>query len=141
VIADWGGDPAGVNVAEALAVAGARVTLCVASVAFGESVHQYRRNLYLQRLYRAGVEIRMHLELAGATGGTAVFRNAFAPELETSLRADWLVLALGRVPEDTLGPSLASAGLRVEEAGDCLSPRSFEEAILEGTLAARRVFA
>jgi 2,4-dienoyl-CoA reductase-like NADH-dependent reductase (Old Yellow Enzyme family)/thioredoxin reductase len=141
VIADWGGDPAGVNVAEALAVAGARVTLCVASVAFGESVHQYRRNLYLQRLYRAGVEIRMHLELAGATGGTAVFRNAFAPELETSLGADWLVLALGRVPEDTLGPSLASAGLRVEEAGDCLSPRSFEEAIMEGTLAARRVFA
>jgi len=138
VIADWGGDPAGINAAEALAAAGTRVILCVASVAFGESVHQYRRNLYLQRLYRAGVEIRMHLELTGADDGAAVFRNAFARELETRLDADWLVLALGRVPEDMLAPTLVAAGMQVEEAGDCLSPRSLEEAVLEGTLAARR---
>jgi hypothetical protein len=117
------------------------VTLCVAAVSFGESVHQYRRNLYLQRLYRAGVEIRMHLELAYAAGGTVTLRNTFAPELETSLEADWLVLALGRVPESSPAPALAELGVRVEEAGDCLSPRSFEEAILEGTVAARRVFA
>ena len=30
---------------------------------------------------------------------------------------------------------LAAQGLSVREAGDCLSPRSAEEAILEGTLA------
>jgi 2,4-dienoyl-CoA reductase-like NADH-dependent reductase (Old Yellow Enzyme family)/thioredoxin reductase len=141
VVADWGGDPAGVNAAETLAAEGARVTLCVAAVAFGESVHQYRRNLYLQRLYRAGVDIRMHLELAGAVDGAAVFGNAFAPELETVLEADWLLLALGRVPERSLASALAESGPRVEEAGDCLSPRSFEEAVLEGTLAARHVFA
>lgn len=141
VIADWGGDPAGVNAAETLAATGARVTLCVASVAFGESVHQYRRNLYLQRLYRAGVEIRMHLELGGAADGVAYFGNTFAPELETALEADCLVLALGRVPEESPATALAAAGLQVEEAGDCLSPRSFEEAILEGTLAVRRLFA
>jgi pyruvate/2-oxoglutarate dehydrogenase complex dihydrolipoamide dehydrogenase (E3) component len=141
VVADWGGDPAGVNAAETLAAAGARVTLCVASVAFGESVHQYRRNLYLQRLYRGGVEIRMHLERGAAADGVVFFGNVFAPELETALEADCLVLALGRVPERSLAPQLAAAGLRVEEAGDCLSPRSFEEAILEGTLAVRRLFA
>ena len=141
VIADWGGDPAGVNAAETLVAAGARVTLCVASAAFGESVHQYRRNLYLQRLYRAGVEIRMHLVLGGVADGVACFGNAFAPELETTIDADWLILALGRVPNDTLAPELAAAGMTVEEAGDCLSPRSLEEAVLEGTLAARRLFA
>ncbi len=141
VVADWGGDPAGVSVAETLAAAGAQVTLCVSSAAFGESVHQYRRNLYLQRLYRAGVEIRMHLDLAGTTDGTVFFGNTFAPELETALTADWLVLALGRVPADELAPALVAAGHRVEEAGDCLSPRSLEEAVLEGTLAAGRVFA
>jgi hypothetical protein len=51
------------------------------------------------------------------------------------------VLALGRVPVDALAPDLRAAGLRVEEAGDCLSPRSLEEAVLEGTGAARAVFA
>ena len=102
VVADWGGDPAGLDTADLLAAAGNHVTLVVASVTVGESVHQYRRNLYLQRLYRAGVTILQHLELVTASGGEARFRNVFAPELEISLPADILVLALGRVPEDTL---------------------------------------
>ena len=67
----------------------------------GESVHQYRRNLYLQRLYRAGARILPHLQLADATGGEARFRNVFAPELETSVTADTIVLALGRIPVDS----------------------------------------
>jgi hypothetical protein len=57
------------------------------------------------------------------------------------VEADTVVLALGRVPVDGLAPALRAAGLRVEEAGDCLSPRSLEEAVLEGTGAARAVFA
>lgn len=138
VIADWGGDSAGLDCAELLAAEGNDVTLALASVAAGEGVHQYRRNLYLARLYRAGVRIQHHLELTGAGGGRVAFRNVFAPELESALEADVLALALGRVPADELAVELAALGLPVEEAGDCLSPRSAEEAILEGTLAARR---
>jgi 2,4-dienoyl-CoA reductase-like NADH-dependent reductase (Old Yellow Enzyme family)/thioredoxin reductase len=141
VVADWGGDPAGLDVAEVLRAAGNEVTLALASVTAGESVHQYRRNLYLQRLYRGGVTLEQHLELVEAASGRVRFRNAFAPELETSFGADLLVLALGRIPEDGLAPELEAAGLHVEEAGDCLSPRSLEEAVLEGTLAAGRVLA
>jgi pyruvate/2-oxoglutarate dehydrogenase complex dihydrolipoamide dehydrogenase (E3) component len=129
------------DVAEVLVGAGHEVTLAVASVTVGESVHQYRRNLYLQRLYRAGVVIGPHLELVRAEAGVVRLRNVFAPELERELEADALVLAQGRVPADELAPALVAAGLRVEEAGDCLSPRSLEEAVLEGTLAARRAFA
>jgi pyruvate/2-oxoglutarate dehydrogenase complex dihydrolipoamide dehydrogenase (E3) component len=138
VIADWGGDPSGLDAAEVLALAGNDVTLAVASVAVGEAVHQYRRNLYLQRLYRAGVHVLQHHALAGASGGEVELSNVFAPELCMRIPADLLVLAQGRVPEDDLAPALRAAGLEVEEAGDCLSPRSLEEAILEGTLAARR---
>jgi hypothetical protein len=105
------------------------VTLAVASVSVGELVHQYRRNLYLQRLYRAGVRIVHHHELA--PGPT--LRNVFAPELETPVDADAIVVALGRVPVEVEPPQ----GARVERAGVCLSPRSLEEAVLEGTLAAR----
>jgi 2,4-dienoyl-CoA reductase-like NADH-dependent reductase (Old Yellow Enzyme family)/thioredoxin reductase len=141
VVADWGGDPSGLDAAELLRTAGNEVTLAVASVAAGEGVHQYRRNLYLQRLYRAGVDVRHHLRLVGGDGGSVRFQNVFAPELEVELPADLLVLALGRVPLADLAPALAERGLHVEEAGDCLSPRSLEEAILEGTLAVRRVSA
>jgi pyruvate/2-oxoglutarate dehydrogenase complex dihydrolipoamide dehydrogenase (E3) component len=141
VVTDWGGDPGGLDAAELLAAAGKSVTLAVASVAVGESVHQYRRNLYLQRLYRAGVTIAQHLRLDSAADGAVRLRNVFAPERVTTLGAETLVLALGRIPEDELAPALRARGLTVEEAGDCLTPRSLEEAVLEGTLAARRVFA
>jgi pyruvate/2-oxoglutarate dehydrogenase complex dihydrolipoamide dehydrogenase (E3) component len=136
VVADWGGDASGLDCAELLAAEEYHVTLAVAAVAAGEAIHQYQRNLYLERLYRAGVRIEHHLELTGARGGRAVFRNLFARELETSLEGA-LVLALGRVPVDELAPALSARGLRVEEAGDCRGPRSLEEAVLEGTLAAR----
>ncbi|GIU96137.1 MAG: oxidoreductase [Gaiellaceae bacterium] len=141
LVADWGGDPSGLDCAEVLAAAGNRVTLAVASVAVGEGVHQYRRNLYLRRLYRVGVEVLHHRELLGADAGSVELANVFAPELRERRQADLLVLAQGRVPEDTLAPMLRAAGLEVEEAGDCLSPRSFEEAILEGTEAVQRIVA
>jgi 2,4-dienoyl-CoA reductase-like NADH-dependent reductase (Old Yellow Enzyme family)/thioredoxin reductase len=141
VVADWGGDPSGLDAAELLRAAGNEVTLAVAAVSVGEGVHQYRRNLYLQRLYRAGVDVRHHLRLVGTGGGSVRFQNVFAAELDVELPADLLVLALGRVPLAELAPALAERGLQVEEVGDCLSPRSLEEAILEGTLAARRVSA
>ena len=139
VIADWGGDSAGLDCAELCAAGESDVTLALASVAAGEGVHQYRRNLYLARLYAAGVAIEHHLELAGARTGCVRLRNVFAPEIEVERGADLLVLALGRVPVDGLAPELRARGLRVEEAGDCRSPRSAEEAVLEGTLAARRL--
>jgi 2,4-dienoyl-CoA reductase-like NADH-dependent reductase (Old Yellow Enzyme family)/thioredoxin reductase len=135
VVADWGGDPAGLAAAELLAVAGAEVTLALGSAAFGEMLHAYQRNLYAQRLYRAGVRLEQHLDLVSAGPGGIRFRNLFARELETTLPADLLVLALGRVPERGPAEELAAAGIAVAEAGDCLGPRGVEEAILEGTLA------
>ncbi len=135
VVVDWGGEPSGLAAAELLAAAGSTVTLALGSAAFGETLHQYQRNLYAQRLYRAGVRIEHHLELLGTAPDGVRFRNLFAPELETTLAADLLVLACGRVPEQGPAEELRALGLVVEEAGDCLSPRSAEEAVLEGTLA------
>jgi hypothetical protein len=62
----------------------------------------------------------------------------FAPEIETAVAADTLVLSLGRVPDDELRARLDDLSIpAVEAAGDCLSPRGLEEAILEGTLSVR----
>ena len=133
VVADWGGDASGLDASELLAASGYQVALAVGSAAFGESLHAYQRNLYAARLYRAGIEVWHHLELTAWDGGRARFTNIFAPELEAVMEADALVLALGRVPVRDLEVQGAL------EAGDRLSPRSLEEAILEGSLAGRAV--
>jgi hypothetical protein len=138
VVADWGGDAAGLACADVLTAAGNEVTLAVGSAGLGEGLHQYQRNLYAARLYRSGVRIEHHLELAGAEPGRVRLTNVFAPELDAALPADLLVLSLGRVPERDLAERLAAGGIEAHEAGDCASPRSAEEAVLEGTLAARR---
>jgi 2,4-dienoyl-CoA reductase-like NADH-dependent reductase (Old Yellow Enzyme family)/thioredoxin reductase len=139
VIADWGGDAAALDCAELLAAEGRDVTLAVGAVTPGETLHQYVRNEYIARLCRAGVRIAHYLGLEGAAAGVVRFRNVFAPELRTEIAADALLVSLGRVPDDGLADALRSlAGFAVEEAGDCRSPRSIEEAVLEGTLAARR---
>ena len=139
VISDWGGDAAALDCAELLAEEGCDVTLAVGSVLPGETLHQYVRNSYIGRLSRAGVPIRHYLGLHSADAGTIRFRNIFAPELETVIEADVLALSHGRVPNDELAEELRQIGMNVHEAGDCQSPRSMEEAILEGTLAAQAV--
>jgi 2,4-dienoyl-CoA reductase-like NADH-dependent reductase (Old Yellow Enzyme family) len=139
IVSDWGGDPVALDCAEVLAADGCEVTLAVGAVMPGESVHQYARNQYLARLARAGVTIADRQGLVSASHGKVLFANVFAPELVTTLRADALVISHGRVPEDGLYDELvvrAGPGAIVS-AGDCRSPRGLEEAILEGTLAAR----
>ena len=49
------------------------------------------------------------------------------------------MLAQGRVPDDGLWRAVGRRPGRCVRAGDVLGPRSAEEAVLEGTLAARRV--
>jgi pyruvate/2-oxoglutarate dehydrogenase complex dihydrolipoamide dehydrogenase (E3) component len=137
LVADWGGEPTGLDTAELLAAAGREVTLLTAAPMPGFSVHQYARHQYLARLERAGVRIASALELDSASGDEVRCRSIFAPERKTTFAADAVVLSLGRVPEDRLAGALRSAGIPYVSAGDCRSPRGLEEAILEGTLAVR----
>jgi 2,4-dienoyl-CoA reductase-like NADH-dependent reductase (Old Yellow Enzyme family)/thioredoxin reductase len=136
VVADWGGDATALDCAEVLTAAGREVVLAVGSVTPAETLHQYTRNVYLGRLCRLGIEIRHYYDVVSASGGEVRLQNVLAPELEATTPADAVVLSMGRVPEDSLTLALIERGLRVEEAGDCRTPRSIEEAILEGTLAA-----
>ena len=135
LVADWGGGWTGLDAAETLAEAGARVWLAVAAPLVGETVHQYQRVFYLARLERLGVTILHHRELA-ATAGGAVLRSLWthAPEpLPADVRT--LVLALGREPVDDVAAQLGERGIPCTTVGDCRGARSLEEAILEGTAA------
>jgi 2,4-dienoyl-CoA reductase-like NADH-dependent reductase (Old Yellow Enzyme family)/thioredoxin reductase len=135
LVADWGGEPTGLDCAELLAAEGREVTLVTAAPMPGFSVHQYASHQYLARLERAGVRIASGLELDSAAGEEVFCRSIFAPERKTAFAVDAVVLALGRVPADDLAQALRAAAVPYVSAGDCRSPRGLEEAILEGTLA------
>jgi len=137
VIADWGGDWTGLAAAEQLAARGCRVRLVTSAIAFGEMIHQYQRNMYLGRLDVAGVELIHHLRLVSARSGRATFRNVFSDRELTLDGFDTLVVNDGRSAAGTaLFEALQDSGADVVRVGDALGPRSFEEAIREGTDAA-----
>jgi hypothetical protein len=52
---------------------------------------------------------------------------------------DTVVMAFGHAAETALEHELADLGIPLHLAGDCLSPRSAEEAVYEGMLAGRAV--
>jgi 2,4-dienoyl-CoA reductase-like NADH-dependent reductase (Old Yellow Enzyme family) len=132
LVADWGGGWDGLDAAEALAGAGRSVTLACGGVMLGETLHQYQRNGYLDRLDRAGVTVLHHLEWTGD-----VLRHAFsAREQPLPAGIATVVVAQGRQPEDGLWSALERRPGAVR-AGDVLGPRTLEEAILEGFLAGR----
>jgi NADPH-dependent 2,4-dienoyl-CoA reductase/sulfur reductase-like enzyme len=131
LVADWGGEYAGLDAAELLAADGRDVALACAATVPGEQLHQYQRNLYLGRLDTLGVRIRHHLELV--PDGSRL-RHVFSGREEPIGDVATVVLAQGRVPDDALWRSLEGRP-GVVRAGDVLSPRSAEEAILEGVRA------
>jgi 2,4-dienoyl-CoA reductase-like NADH-dependent reductase (Old Yellow Enzyme family)/thioredoxin reductase len=135
VVYDWGGDWTGLDTAEVLAARGAQVRLVTSAAGFGEAVHQYQRNLYLARIDDAGIELVHHLRPTSVSPGAVAFENVFSGRRVELGGVDTLVVSAGRTAGDKLYLELEAAGAPVERAGDCLGPRSFEEAIREGTLA------
>src|SRR6185503_12291160 len=75
---------------------------------------------------------------ASVVAGVVTFENVFSGRPVELADVDTLVVSAGRTAGDTLYLELEAAGVAVERAGDCLGPRSFEEAIREGTLAGLR---
>ncbi len=139
VIADWRADWIGLGLAEKLARDGCHVRLMVNAAMAGESLQIYTRNHYLGRLYRLGVEIVPHARLYGSDGGAVYFQNTLTDDAILLEDVDTLVLSLGQKAEDGLAGELAAAGIEARIIGDCLAPRSAEEAVYEGLIAGREV--
>lgn len=134
LIADWGGGWDGLDATERLAGAGCEVTLACAATVPGETLHQYQRNLYLQRLDELGIEILHHHELVSEADAVTL-AHVFSGRRRALPDHATLVLAQGRVPADELWRELESHPAAVR-AGDVLGPRTLEEAVLEGTMTA-----
>ena len=136
VIADWSCNWIGIGLAEMLAASGHRVRLMVNGAMAGETLQLYVRNHYLGRLHRLGVEISTHRRLFGADADSAYFQDTLTDQAVIADSVDTLVTSLGHTPHDELGSEMEASGLAFTRIGDCLAPRTAEEAVLEGLQAA-----
>ena len=139
VIADWRCDWVGMGLAEKLAREGAQVRLCVDGELAGQNLQRYLRWHWTGKLHKLGVEVISYARLFGADGDTAYFQHTTSGEPIICENMDMLVIAQGHRPDTTLEQDLAESDVEVHLVGDCLSPRSAEEAVYEGFMAARKV--
>ncbi len=139
VIADWRADWIGVGLAERLARQGCKVTLCTNAAMAGETLQLYTRNHYVGRLHKLGVSIRTHLRLFGADQDTAYFVDTLTGDPVEVREIDTVVLSLGHLADDHLQRELARRDIEVLAIGDCVAPRSAEEAVYEGLQAGRGI--
>ena len=132
VIADWRGDWIGLGLAEKLAREGCHVRLCSTANAAGVNVQYYTRDLWIGELSRLGVEFIPYARLYGADGNSAYFQHTASDEPLECANTDTLVLSYGHQSVSDLSDALADWEGEVHSIGDALSPRTAEEAILDG---------
>lgn len=136
VVADFRCDWIGLGIARELATRGHPVTLAVDGYMPGQRLQQYVRDVMLAAARRAGVQVIPTVRLFGADPSCVYLQDTLTgdPVIVEDVAA--LVLAQGHEPVDGLISSLAGSGREVRAIGDCLAPRTVEEAVLEGLVAA-----
>jgi NADPH-dependent 2,4-dienoyl-CoA reductase/sulfur reductase-like enzyme len=132
VIADWRCDWIGLGLAEKLARAGCHVRLCVDGYMAGQRIHQYVRDHWVGELHKLNVEVVPYARLYGIDGDTVYFQHATSGEPIIFEGVDTLVASLGHTRVAGLEDELADWQGDVYVIGDCLTPRTAEEAVLEG---------
>ena len=133
VVADWRADWVGMGVALLLAERKRKVTLATVGYQAGESIQQYVRDEMLKQLVSAGVHIEPLVRLYGADEDTVYLQHVLTGEPVILEGVSGVVLAQGHESVTTLSDALArEPGRETHMVGDCLSPRTVEEAVLEG---------
>jgi len=133
VVADWRSDWNGLGAALRLAELGRRVTLCVNGYHPGQRLQQYVRDAMVAEAVRRRVAIVPLVRVIGADSDSAYFQHVLTDEPVILDDVAALVLAQGHTSVDGLLRELQEAGGReVHGIGDCLAPRTVEEAVLEG---------
>ncbi len=136
VVADWRCDWIGLGVAIALAQRGRRVILGVSGYHAGQRIQQYVRDAMIADAVRLGVEIIPLVRPYGADGDTVYLQHVLTDEPVIIEDASALVLSQGHLPVDDLATALTDSSFEMHLVGDCLAPRTVEEAVLEGLVVA-----
>jgi 2,4-dienoyl-CoA reductase-like NADH-dependent reductase (Old Yellow Enzyme family) len=132
VVADWRCDWIGMGLAEKLARDGCRVRLCVDGLHAGQALPFYVRDSWNGILNKLGIEIVPYARLFGVDGETVYFQHATSGEPIVFEDVNTLVASLGHRRVAPLEDELDGWSGEVHLIGDCATPRTAEEAVLEG---------
>lgn len=133
LVTDWKGDWIGLGIAIRLAEAGHPVTLATAANFAGAAIQQYTRTLLVSQAMRAGVEFLGDARLVGVDEDTGYLQSTLCEIVhEVENVAATIVSGAPRAVRPDL--DFGAAGVTV--IGDALAPRTVEEAVYEGLLAA-----
>lgn len=131
VVVDWRCDWIGPGIAERLVRAGHQVQLAVNGTHCGENLPLYVRDQMAGELHRLGIPIIPYARLYGCDDTTVYLQHTASGEPMLLENVDTLVLCQGHQPVDTLAAELQGL-VPFDRIGDCLAPRTAEEAIYEG---------
>ena len=131
-VVDWRGDWVGIGVARMLAARGHPVTLCVNGYAAGESLQQYVRDALLAALQRERITVVALVRLFGVDDDTVYLQHVLTDEAILLSPVRGVVLACGHESSSELFDGLVDQDFEVVGVGDCLAPRTVEEAVLDG---------
>ena len=136
LIADWACDWVGLGLAEKLAREGCHVRLCATGMVPGELIPQGVRDNWIGELHKLGVEIVPYARLFGADEDSVYLQHVISEEPIIFEGVETLIPCIPQQSETGLAVGLESTGVATISIGDCLSPRTAEEAIYEGLTAA-----
>ena len=148
VVVDWRCDWVGPGLALILAGGGRRVTLASNGYTPGLRIQQYVRDATIAALSRAHVEILPLTRPFGYDGSAVFLQHTLTEEAVIVEDVAALVLAAGHVADASLFDELSArtdllsaAGrpIEIHGIGDCLAPRTVEEAVLEGLTVASAI--
>jgi len=132
VVADWRCDWIGLGLAEKLARDGCAVRLAVNGTMAGQTIQMYVRDHWVGVLHKLGVAVIPYARVAGVEKDAVVLQHVTSGEPIVCDGVDTLVTTLGHLPDDALERALEGYAGEIHLAGDCLTPRTAEEAVLEG---------
>ena len=139
VIADWRCDWIGLGLAEHLARNGCNVTLAVDGYMPGQTIQMYVRDHWAGILQKLGVRVIPYARLFGTDSDSVYLQHATSGEAMIVEDVDTLVTALGHRSVTELADELEDWKGELHCIGDCLAPRTAEEAVLEGLKVAAEI--
>jgi hypothetical protein len=108
------------------------VRLCVNGLMAGETIPWYVRDQAVGELHKLGAEIITYARLFGADASTVYMQHTTSDEPIIFEEVDTLVLSQGHESVCELETELADWPGECHVIGDAASPRTAEEAVLEG---------
>ena len=132
VIWDWRCDWTGLGLAQMLAANGCRVRLAVNGAVPGERIPSMVRDYAIGELHKLGVEFIPYVRLFGADADSVYFHHITSKQPVILDKVDTLVSHHAPRRNGELETALAERGIAATAIGDCLSPRTAEEAVLDG---------